>query len=99
MAPLKRKAPDQDAPPEGNWLYRRSYVYGLSLTLTAILLTTILLTPREDLQAIAGWLIMLLALILIIYLIAPTAAELGKLIAALPVFRLGRAPSPPESDQ
>jgi hypothetical protein len=98
--PSDRGARDllQDPLPEGNWLFRRWYVFSLTGLLLVGLGATIALTPREDLLTIAGWILALIALIAVIYLVAPSAAELGRTIVQLPVWRLGRPP-PSEPDQ
>lgn len=73
-----------DAPPplaEGRWLYRRLYAFLVSAGLWALLMRAVGRTPPEKLPQMADGLMGLLALILVLYLVAPTAQQLVALIA------------------
>lgn len=69
--------------PENSWKFRRIHVYALTLLLVGLLFATIMLAPREDLQLVAGWLICLIAFVTVLYLVAPSAADLLAMLAEL----------------
>lgn len=73
----------QDPLPEGDWKYRRVFVYALVLLLVLALFATIGLAPRSDLQAIAGWLILLIGFVVVLYLVAPSAVEVIRMLSAM----------------
>lgn len=73
----------QDPLPEGDWKFRRVFVYGLVLALVGALFLTILLAPTADLQRIAGWLILLIGFVTVLYLVAPSAVEVIRMLSAL----------------
>lgn len=66
---------------EGRWLFRRLYVFAVSAGLWVLLMRTVGRTPAEMLPRITDGLMGLLALILVLYLVAPTAQQLIALIA------------------
>ena len=72
-----------EAPPlaEGRWLYRRLYAFLISGGLWALLMRAVGRTRSESLPQVADGLMGLLALILVLYLVAPTAQQLVTLIA------------------
>ncbi len=72
-----------EAPPlaEGRWLYRRLYAFLVSAGLWALLMRAVGRTQPENLPQVADGLMGLLALILVLYLVAPTAQQLVALIA------------------
>lgn len=75
------------APPllaEGRWLWRRLYVFATSGAAWLLLDRLIALTPPEAAPRLAQGLMALLALIMVLYLVAPTAQQL---IATLAVLR------------
>lgn len=79
---------DSEAPPpialaEGRWLWRRLYVFVVSLALWRMLASVIDRAPAEAMDRIASGLMGLLALILVLYLVAPTAQQLIALFASL----------------
>lgn len=74
--------------PEGQWLWRRLYVFGLSGAVWLLLLTVARRVPPEAALALAQGLMNLLGLILVLYLVAPTAQQLVELAAAVRL-RLG----------
>jgi len=78
------------APPlaEGRWLWRRLYVFGVSCAAWALLAWTVRAVPAEALPQVAAGLMALLALVLVLYLVAPTAQQLVELLAHLKL-RLG----------
>ncbi|WP_295168671.1 hypothetical protein [uncultured Brevundimonas sp.] len=66
---------------EGRWLFRRLYVFAVSAGLGVLLMRTVGRMPAEMLPRITDGLMGLLALILVLYLVAPTAQQLITLIA------------------
>jgi hypothetical protein len=80
-------APVTSTPPplaEGRWLWRRLYVFATSGAAWLLLDRLIALTPPEAAPRLAQGLMALLALIMVLYLVAPTAQQL---IATLAVLR------------
>ena len=69
---------------EGRWLWRRLYVFMTSGAAWLLLDRLIEGTPPEAAPGLAQGLMALLALILVLYLVAPTAQQL---IATLAVLR------------
>lgn len=68
---------------EGRWLWRRVYVFGVSAGLWALLAGVVGAATPETLPRIADGLLGLLALVLVIYLVAPTTQQLIELFANL----------------
>lgn len=66
---------------EGRWLFRRLYAFAVSAGLWVLLMRTVGRMPAEMLPRITDGLMGLLALILVLYLVAPTAQQLITLIA------------------
>ncbi|MFN7128587.1 MAG: hypothetical protein ACK4OJ_05925 [Brevundimonas sp.] len=66
---------------EGRWLWRRLYAFAVSAGLWLLLMRTLARMPPEMLPKITDGLMGLLALILILYLVAPTAEQLVALLA------------------
>ncbi len=82
---------DPHIPPplaEGRWLWRRLYVFVASLALWALLAFCVRRTTPDLLPQVAEGLMGLLALLLVLYLVAPTAQQLVELLANLKL-RLG----------
>jgi hypothetical protein len=69
---------------EGRWLWRRLYVFATSGAAWLILDRLITLIPATAAPRLAQALMALLALIMVLYLVAPTAQQL---IATLTVLR------------
>lgn len=69
--------------PEGQWLWRRLIVWVVVVGLWSLLAFTVARAPAEAAPAIAGLLVRLLGLVLILYLVAPSAQQLVELAAAL----------------
>jgi len=82
-SPLPEKPPLDRILAEGRWLWRRLYVFGLSLALWSLLVRAIRTTPPEAMPRITEGLISLLGLLLVLYLVAPTAQQLIELVASL----------------
>lgn len=78
---------------EGRWLWRRLYVFAASLGLWLLLDRAVALTPPERTPEVADGLMALLALLLVLYLVAPTAQQLVELLANLRL-RLGAGGRP-----
>ena len=66
---------------EGRWLFRRLYAFAISAGLWLLLMRAVERTPPEMLPETAEGLMGLLALILVLYLVAPTAQQLVALVA------------------
>ena len=66
---------------EGRWLWRRLYAFAISAGLWLLLMQTVARMPAEMLPKITDGLMGLLALILVLYLVAPTAEQLVSLLA------------------
>ncbi len=80
--------PDWPAEPpeplaEGRWLWRRLYVFGASFGLWSLLGQAVARATPQTLPRVAEGLMALLALILVLYLVAPTAQQLVTLTANL----------------
>lgn len=69
---------------EGRWLWRRLYVFATSAAAWLLLDRLVAGLPPEAALRLAQALMSLLALVLVIYLVAPTAQQL---IATLAVLR------------
>jgi len=66
---------------EGRWLFRRLYAFAVSAGLWVLLMRTVGRMPPEMLPKMTDGLMGLLALILVLYLVAPTAQQLVALLA------------------
>lgn len=77
--------------PEGRWLWRRLYVFGASAALWRLLHHAVARTAPDRLPEVASGLMHLLALLLVLYLVAPTAQQLIELLASVRL-RLGGRP-------
>ena len=94
--PLSPNPPEDPARPsansptpglaEGRWLWRRLYVFLTSGGAWLLLDRLIAVTPPEAAPRLAHALMGLLALVLVLYLVAPTAQQL---IASLALLRPG----------
>ena len=83
------RAPDIPPLAEGRWLWRRVYVFAVSTALWALLAAAVRTATPQTLPRITDGIMGLLALVLIIYLVAPTTQQLIELMANLRL-RLGR---------
>lgn len=84
MSDLKERRPLA----EGQWLWRRLYVYAGTVVSWVLLDRLIAVVPREAAPRLAEALMALLALTMVLYLVAPTAQQLIAGLKALPP-RLG----------
>jgi len=75
---------------EGRWLWRRLYVFGVSLALWILLARAIRATRPEALPRVTDGLMALLGLLLVLYLVAPTAQQLVELSTRLRLRAGGR---------
>lgn len=66
---------------ESRWLWRRLYAFAVSAGLWLLLMRSVTRMPAETLPRVTEGLMGLLALILILYLVAPTAEQLVALLA------------------
>lgn len=73
--------PQQQPLAEARWLWRRLYVFTVSVGLWLLLMRTVARMPAEMLPKTTDGLMGLLALILVLYLVAPTAQQLAAMIA------------------
>jgi hypothetical protein len=77
---------------EGRWLWRRLFVFGVTFGLWRLLAEAVARAPAADLRPLAQHLIGLLALVLVLYLVAPTAQQLVELAATMRLRALERRP-------
>lgn len=68
---------------EGRWLWRRIYVFGASFGLWLLLAAAVRAASPEGLVPLARGLMGLQALLLVLYLVAPTAQQMVELLASL----------------
>lgn len=68
---------------EGRWLWRRLYVFVASAALWLLLARAVGRTAPADLPRVADGLMGLIALMLVLYLVAPTAQQMIALLANL----------------
>lgn len=76
---------------EGRWLWRRIYVFALSGGIWALLAGVVGGATPATLPRIADGLLGLLALVLVLYLVAPTTQQVIELLANLRL-RVGGQP-------
>ena len=69
---------------EGQWLWRRLYVYAGTVVTWVLLDRLIAVVPQEAAPRLAEGLMALLALTMVLYLVAPTAQQLIAGLKALP---------------
>ena len=77
-----KDTPMADTPPslaEGRWLWRRLFVFMTSVILWALVHRALARVPVEALPPLVDRLLMLIALITLLYLVAPTAQQLVTL--------------------
>ncbi|MFS0739603.1 hypothetical protein ABC365_03175 [Brevundimonas sp. 3P9-tot-E] len=75
---LDKPAPAEMA--EGRWLWRRLYVYGASLALWLLLRLAVNRAEAADMPRIAEGLMGLIALMLLLYLVAPSAQQIVNMM-------------------
>jgi len=87
---MARPGPLSVIPPlaEGRWLWRRIYVFAISTGLWLLLAGVVRSAAPQTLPRIAEGLLSLQALVLVVYLVAPTTQQLIELMANLRL-RLG----------
>lgn len=68
---------------EGRWLWRRLYVFVASAALWFLLARAVGRTAPADLPRVADGLMGLIALMLVLYLVAPTAQQMVAMLANL----------------
>ena len=68
---------------EGRWLWRRLYVFVASAGLWWLLARAVGRTAPTDLPRVADGLMGLIALMLVLYLVAPTAQQMIAMLANL----------------
>lgn len=77
---------------EGRWLFRRLYAFAVSAGLWVLLMRAVGRMPPEMLPKLTDGLMGLLALILVLYLVAPTAQQLVALLANARLKMMGGRP-------
>ena len=77
---------------EGRWLFRRLYAFAVSAGLWVLLMRTVGRMPPEMLPKMTDGLMGLLALILVLSLVAPTAQQLVALLANARLKMMGGRP-------
>ena len=77
---------------EGRWLFRRLYAFAVSAGLWVLLMRTVGRMPPEMLPKMTDGLMGLLALILVLYLVAPSAQQLVALLANARLKMMGGRP-------
>ena len=85
---IKPDTPQPSPLAEGRWLWRRIYVFSISLGLWKLMADIVRGATPEILPRISDGLMALLALLLILYLVAPTAQQVVELLAEVKL-RLG----------
>ena len=87
--PTDSQAPEPSPQPsplaEGRWLWRRIYVFSITLGLWKLITEVVRTAPPQALPRISDGLMALLALSLVLYLVAPTAQQLVQLLAEMKV--------------
>ena len=73
----------QDPLPEASWFWRRLLVFGLAVGLYRLIGFAVTHAHQNDLPGMAAHLMILLGVILVLYLIAPSANQLAELLASL----------------
>jgi hypothetical protein len=68
---------------EGRWLWRRLYVFVASAALWLLLARAVGRTTPTDLPRVADGLMGLIALMLVLYLVAPTAQQMVAMLGNL----------------
>ena len=86
-------APEAPLLAEGRWLWRRLYVFATSAVAWLLLDRLIAAVPPEATPKLAQALMLLLALVLVIYLVAPTAQQLIATLAILRPRPVGEEPA------
>lgn len=76
---------------EGRWVWRRLYVFVSSVVIWTLLAVAVARVPPALLPTVAQGLMSLLGIILVLYLVAPTAQHLVEIAAHLRL-RLGGRP-------
>ena len=64
---------------EGQWLWRRLFVYLATLLLWALLREAVMRVPSEEMPRVAEGLMGLIALMSLLYLVAPSAQQVLNL--------------------
>ena len=82
MVTLKRRV-RRPGLAEGRWFWRRLYVFVVTAGLWLLLSRAVDQTPPAGMAATARGLMAVLALVLVLYLVAPTAQQLVALTANL----------------
>ena len=86
--PIETPIPSPPPLAEGRWLWRRIYVFSISLGLWKLMADVVRGATPETLPRISDGLMALLALSLVLYLVAPTAQQMVELLAEMKL-RLG----------
>lgn len=76
---MKTQSISQQSLAEGRWVWRRLYVYLATLLIWLLLREAVRLSPPEQLRHLADGLMGLIALMSLLYLVAPTAQQIVNL--------------------
>jgi uncharacterized membrane protein YfcA len=68
---------------EGRWFWRRLYVFASSAAAWSLLSWAVSRTSPDQMAAVARGLMALLALVLVLYLVAPSAQQIVSILADL----------------
>jgi len=79
---------DPNPMPEARWLWRRLYVFAFSFGLWLLLARAVTRASADSLPRLTEGLMLLQALTVVLYLVAPTAQQIAALFAHLKL-RLG----------
>lgn len=82
------ESPIPESLPEARWLWRRLYVFAFSFGLWLLLARAVMRASADSLPRLTEGLMLLQALTLVLYLVAPTAQQIAALMANLKL-RLG----------
>lgn len=82
------RSPDLGPMPEARWLWRRLYVFALTFGVWLLLLRAVVRAPADSLPRLTEGLMLLQALTLVLYLVAPTTQQIVAVLANLKL-RLG----------
>jgi len=90
-----KSGPARKSPPlaEGRWLWRRIYVFSATAALWGLLAGLVWEGDPRVLARVTDGVVALLALVLVLYLVAPTAQQIVELLANLKL-RLGAGGRP-----
>jgi hypothetical protein len=97
----------QDPLPEPTWLWRRLYVYAVSIVFMVLIWVSVhqlaeaaMMEPSRGIGALLSalkWLILTLTCVITYYLVAPSAEQIVKMIQAARIIRTSMSEKPPSA--